>query len=410
VRGEGDPLLTSMLVALSTLPRPTVHLSTETDEDTRDRLLVRLGQEGFALTGDREAAELELEVRDGVESWRVSARGIDERAYDVPHGPVAVERLELVHWSLAALEETTARTQVSPPPPHMRFVIGFADTVDASARDLLRARVAWQIASAGGTAVAEDAEGEPRRVCVGQQGSTTVLSFADERGRCSASAEAVPIGGAQAWLRAAIAPPVAVETVAAPPAIDPVSPRAPEPTTRAPHQRTNTVRLGARAGLVARPRVDPAAAADLRVGRDPGPQLWVEVQAWSSRARAIDLQVIEVLPGVGARWRLAPHRRVAIDFGVQGQLLAHRYRARGSQGVRFDAAAEASTALAVRLVGGLELEVDLRGGVASRPRSHHADGIAVWSRSQLRLCAMTGLGWRFELGPAPAPRALRRSP
>jgi hypothetical protein len=419
--------LSLMLALYTAVARPSVHVDAEAaDEALRGWLVVRLSQEGFELVPEAQQAEVDLKlVRDGDE-WIVEADATDRQAYRVADGPANLQRLEILHRAVAAAEEVQPRALAPEGSGAIpRVAIDVDPAATAEARDRLAAQVTLAVLAAGAR-VAAPGTAHDRRVCAAEDDAGVVLGSGE--GSCAA-AEVVAIAEAPRWIARAVTAPTAA--AASEPEPDGAAELAPQPEAKAepapetepaparaaaarpiraepavPSRATNAaarrplaLRLGARAGIVARTRpVDGAVGADVRIGRAAGPSAWLDVQVWPSREAAGNLAIVETLPAVGLRWRFVVHDRVALDAGALVGVAVHAYRSTTLRGSVADVSGEIAGALGIRLVRTLELQLEARGGLAGRSRAHEIDGRIAWERNAWRISAFAGLSWGFSLG------------
>lgn len=416
-----------MLALSIAVARPSVHVDADAaGDELRGWLLVRLSEEGFELVPTSAGAEVDLRVARDDEGWIVDAEGADRQSYRVTEGPGSVQRLEVLHRAVAAVEEVVARPFEPSQTPRVAIELGAGG--DLEARDRIAAEVTLAVLAAGGRVVAAGAPYD-RVVCATPRDDTG-FALASGEGSCEA-AEVVAIADTPGWVAHALAPapgdvlppdPSAAEEAAPPaPLEETASSREEVPTRerqterpgpspppaepdRTAKERRPVLRIGARGGLVARTGpVDPAVGVDLRLGRAVGPTAWIDAQVWPSRAGP--LRIVDAVPAAGLRWRFDVHDRVSLDVGALLGLAVHTWSVTGSSevpagrraGRRFDVSGELAGALGLRIVRSLQLELELRGGLTGRARTHLLGVDDAWSRSAWRIVAYGGLGWTFDL-------------
>lgn len=401
--------------------RPTVHLIV--DESLTQWLVVRLLEDGYPLTASPAAAHVQLAVVSNAEgTWSVTATGQSIVAFDVEAATdLAVMRLELLHRSIDAVEDVVPVVPTQPQPASVSLA------VTELSPPSLAPQVAAGILAAGATLVPTGGPAQ-LRVCAAQRADeeSPRISVIEGDGECDdpMASESVA-GGVSALPSTMLMVADAMATLAAPDSgPDEVADAEPEPAVpeepgpvkdserppglEATSRRVRMPRAGAplvlRAGVAAgvfgRVSVaDAFFAASMTVGREPGIQAWLEVQA-----RPVEVvgrfRVIEVFPGFGFKVRPLSIRRFSLEVGALVGPEIHSYELRleqaPAQGRDVSASAESALGFAFKLWKEHEIHVALRVGGSSQ-RIHRVEGVEVWRRRGLRIGATVGFSFGRRL-------------
>lgn len=398
---------------------PTVHLVV--DEELSQWLVVRLLEDGYALTTSPAAAHAQLAVvSNAVGGWRVTATGASSVTYDVePATDAAVLRLELLHRSIDALEDVVPVVPAEPQPATVSLAVSELSPPS------LAPQVAAGILAAGVTLVPM---GTPAvlRVCADQGGDAQAprISVIDGAEPCEAPSGSVEAGAdvlpsTTDMVAAAIAAlPVEtdssadepVESVQAEPEpAVPVAPKVehdsePPPGLESKPSRTRTplagapfiMRFGVATGFISRgPVADALVAASMTFGKEPGIRGWIELQARPVTVVG-PLRVVEVAPGVGFKLRPLTVRRVSLETGLLLGAEVHSYQLQSEQatdqGVHAAASLDSALGVAVRVWKLHEVHLGVRLGGGTQ-RIHRVQGQEVWRRGSFRVGATVGFSF-----------------
>lgn len=393
----------------------------------RSSLLLRLLEEGYALTGRESQAAVSLTISEqeaylagcdrgtrpfddcSPDGWVVEAHGATSVRFVVAADTdPAVTELEVYHRAIDALEASQPRAADDRRDPTFGIYdspfLSDSEVADAEQEVLAGALLA------GGTIVS-----------LGQRSEYVLCVISTQPGYALARRPE----GEPCPARVAIAPATSRPRVRAGQLVSEVLPREPTPA-RAPADADpkrkkwsnpvwpnarSMLRGGAAAGIVVRgPAVDPSFTASALWGRERGFSLWLDLQIWPSAARP-RLQVIETVPAVGMRLRAVEEDRVALDMGALVGLLFHSWRfdAQGSDfeesdtGWVVDGSLELAIGPTLKLWRDHELIVLGRAGWTGVPRAHTDAFDDLWLRSGWRLAVTAGINFGREV-----PRVGRR--
>jgi hypothetical protein len=412
-----------MLVTLMLLvTEPTVHVRAleRTDVQSvrlRGWVAARLVQERYTVVPEADAAQWTITVEHAPEGWRLEVRGGEVARETIAHGEDGIERLELLHRTVEALERvppTTPSPRVEPPP---RLRVSIAEPSDAGEGGALESQVAAVVLDRGLALSGMDGAADAN-LCVSRIAEGMVrVAVGSSDASCETSMEgAASVSLDELGVQLPLLLPQAVtseeppmdadpETVAfdspAPVAKVAESPRAPAAKTPRRIGRWadpgRVLRVAVAGGLVSRVRpVDGAVGAHVRFGREPGLGVRVDVDLWPSLHDAV--RVVETAPSVGLDGRVISTDLLALDIGMLVGPVVHSYAVTGgARGSRVDWNLTLPVALSFRIVAGLEGSIGLRLGRAGRARSHVINGEEVWARDSWRIGVMLGLAWQWRL-------------
>lgn len=422
-----EPVRTDAGPQAPTPQRPTVHLVV--DEAFSQWLVVRLLEDGYALTTSPAAAHAQLAVdENGEGGWTVTATGGSTVIYDVePATDAAVLRLELLHRSIDALEDVALAVPARPQP-------AVSLSVSESSPPSVAPRVAAGILAAGVTLVPAGTPAE-LRVCAeqGSQDEALQVSIDEEDGDCEAGVGSGDVVSGAAVLpstRSLVAAAIAKLSVTEPSEEleeatlekadpDPAVPPAPGPQEdpeRPPGLESSPTPARARtplagapyilrgsvaAGFLSRgPATDALVATSLTIGREPGIRGWLELQA---RPVAVvgPLRIVEIVPAVGFKLRPLTVSRVSLETGLLLGGEIHTYQLRAEpvtdRGTHAALSVEAALGVAIRVWKLHEVHIGLRLGRGPE-RIHRVQGTEVWRRAAFRIGATAGFS--FGMGVA----------
>lgn len=389
----------------------------------------RVWEEGFALTRPAGAAvQVEVEL---APATRIHVRGADGRgqtAYLDP-GPAEVRDLELMHRVVEMVEATPPRTAV-PDGTFVRVELHGLDTPQPGLRRMVHDTIVR-----GGAVVAAAGGPSDQTLCIwsmpgflhgetipigetcgdtpGHRAGVQAGWSMDEPVGATVDRLVVPLLAGP--IRRPSSGPNPFQTVPLRAGFD--DERAPlQATRRAPSPPSARVRvgLGARAGVGVRAGgVDPLVGIDLRAGRVRGFRGLLTAEVMPSRRTAplpnsaffeggnpSVLRFQDWILGLGPALGLPVGERGDLEIAtVVGPLVHHYSRdpsplSSNDAGTRVDFAVTVPATAWIALGRGLNAELGVRVGVASRPRSHELDGTEVWSRGFLRFGAT--LGFRYD--------------
>lgn len=417
-----EPLGTEPGLQASAPERPTVHLMV--DEAFSQWLVVRLLEDGYALTTSPAAAHAQLAVdENGAGGWTVTATGVSTVIYDVePATDAAVLRLELLHRSIDALEDVAPAVPARPQP-------AVSLSVSKTSLPSLAPRIAAGILAAGVTLVPAGTPAE-LRVCAEQssEDEPPQVSIDEGDGDCGSGAGSGAVASGDAILpstKSLVA--AAIANLSMPASSDaredaawaeeepqPVVPPAPDPEEdpeRPPRLEPTPTRTRARtplagapyvlrgsvaAGFLSRgPATDALVATSLTIGREPGIRGWLELQARPVTVVG-PLRVVEVVPAIGFKLRPLTVSRVSLETGllVGGEI--HTYQLQAEQatnrGTHAAVSLEAALGVAIRVWRLHEVHVGLRLGRGPE-RIHRVQGTEVWRRAAFRIGATAGFSF-----------------
>lgn len=410
-------MLVMLMVLLAT--EPTVHVRAIERTDVQSARLqgwvaARLVQERYTVVPEADAAQWTITVEQAPEGWRLEVRGEQVARETIAHGDEGIERLELLHRTVEALERVPpiAPSPSAEPPPRLHLSI--AEPSDTGEGGALESQVVAAVLERGlalsGVSGAADANLCVSRIVEGMVrvavGPSDESCEASMEGASSISMDELAVGLPPILPRPATsgASPtddaVAVSDESA--VSEPVeSPRAPAVDNRPWAGRwahpVRVLRIGIAGGLVSRLRpVDGAVGAHVRFGREPGVGVRVDLDVWPSVHDAV--RVVETAPSVGLDARVISTDLLALDIGVLVGPVVHSYAVTGgSEGNRVDWNLTLPVALSFRIAAGLEGSLGLRIGRAGRARSHVINGEEVWARDAWRVGASLGLAWQWRL-------------
>ena len=387
----------------------------------RSSLLLRLLEEGYALTGRESQAAVSLTISEqeafppgcdlgtrpfddcSPAGWAVQARGATAVRFVVAaDADPAVTELEVYHRAIDALEASEPRTADERRDPTFGIYyspfLSDAEVVDAEQEVLAGALLA------GGTIVS-----------LGHRSDYVMCVISTQPGYALARRP----DGEPCPARVAIAPTTSRPRVRAGQLVSEVLPREstrPRTPTYAEPKRKKwsdpvwpdaraMLRGGVAAGVVVRGQAaDPSFTASALWGRERGFSLWLDLQMWPSAARP-RLQVIETVPAVGVRLRAVEEDRVALDMGALAGLLFHSWRFdaqdsafdESGTGWIVDGSLEFAVGPTLELWRDHELVVLGRAGWTGVPRAHTDAFEQLWLRTGWRLSLTAGINFGREL-------------
>ena len=387
----------------------------------RSSLLLRLLEEGYALTGRESQAAVSLTISEqeafppgcdlgtrpfddcSPAGWAVQARGATAVRFVVAaDADPAVTELEVYHRAIDALEASEPRTADERRDPTFGIYyspfLSDAEVVDAEQEVLAGALLA------GGTIVS-----------LGHRSDYVMCVISTQPGYALARRP----DGEPCPARVAIAPTTSRPRVRAGQLVSEVLPREstrPRTPTYAEPKRKKwsdpvwpdaraMLRGGVAAGVVVRGQAaDPSFTASALWGRERGFSLGLDLQMWPSAARP-RLQVIETVPAVGVRLRAVEEDRVALDMGALAGLLFHSWRFdaqdsafdESGTGWIVDGSLEFAVGPTLELWRDHELVVLGRAGWTGVPRAHTDAFEQLWLRTGWRLSLTAGINFGREL-------------
>jgi hypothetical protein len=397
--------------------RPTVSLVA--DDALREWLVVRLLDDGYALTASPDAAQVELTIASQPEGgWVVTATGASTVSFEVAQATDrAVIQLEVLHHCLDALEDVTPR-EGTERGPAARF------SVAENSPDSLAAELAREVLASGVTLVPSGREAElqvcgeqrpgeasPRVVVIDGaaqcpwpvdgalgQGVDTLPDTQRRIAEALAGAqeeEAIEEAPEPQWSEARL--PEDAET---PPALKP-PPKPAEPVVTPWEGASWVLRGGVAAGVVGRePKTDALLLASATLGREPGLGGWFELHVRPSTVTG-RFRVVEVMPALGGQVRPLVIGRFSTLAGALVGADVHRYWLRAgdasNRGVHVAVSFEGMLGAAFAVWRRHEVQLMLRVGDSPR-RVHRAGGDLFWRRSAIRVGATIGFTFGKELG------------
>jgi len=385
----------------------------------RSSLLLRLLEEGYALTGRESQAAVSLSISEqeafppgcdlGVRpfddcspaGWAVEAHGATTVRFVIAADTdPAVTELEVYHRAIDALEAAEPR-EVSDERRDPTFGVYYSPFLsDAEVAEAEQEVLAGSLL-AGGTIVS-----------LGQRSDFVMCAIATQPGYALARRP----DGEPCPARVAMAPTTERPRVRAGQLVTEVLPRRAtrhrasaykEPTRKAPvwPDARTMIRGGAAAGVVVRGRaIDPSFTGSVLWGRERGLSLWLDLQVWPSWSLP-QLQVVETLPAVGVRLRPVEEDRASLDIGALAGLLFHSWRFNGdasefeesSTGVAVDGSLELAIGPSLKLWRDHELILLGRMGWTGVGRVHTGAFENLWLRSGFRLAVTVGMNFGREL-------------
>ncbi len=396
---------------------PSVSVDTEPADAAHDELrrfvALRVLQEGYDLTADRERADARVLVRVRDEGTEIQVQGAAAtRSFAVEPGPAALQRLEVLHRALIGIE---AVARVEPDAERDPGVSLSLSEPSDRAESLMAAVVAAALAD--GRRVTTDAHPDDTLVCITPRGDLAEVAVGPAVDGCAPATAVVSLQDdvdasardvmqqtqASSWILPE--PPEGKESFEAQPEPPPEAPAVVpvEATLRRDEEvplqgpARAGLRLGMEGGIVARaPTVDASFRARVRAGAYDGMGGRLELGVIPSSNEKI--QVVDTVLAVGPDWQHRIGKRGGVHVAATLGADIHTYAVDSWSAADVSWVCGLPVAASVELRGETRMHLSVLPEVSGVATSHAVNDGEVWRRSAWRIGAAVGFsyGWRIE--------------
>ena len=394
---------------------PTVSVDAEPADAARDELrrfvALRVLQEGYDVTADRERADARVHVRVREEGTEVSVQGATAtRSFAVEPGPAALQRLEVLHRTLIGIEAVA-----QPDPEAIRepgLSLSLSEPSD-QAEPLMAAMVAAALAD--GRRVTTDAHPDDTLVCITPRGELAEIAIGPAVDGCAPATAVVSLtddvdASARDVVQQSQAPALVLPEPSPPPAeprADPIVEDASVPPPDVGLRRDDEVplqgppraglRLGMEGGIVARaPTVDATVRTRVRAGAYDGVGGRLELAVIPSSNA--NIRVVDTILAVGPDWQHRLGKRGGVHLAATVGADIHTYAIDSWSAADVSWVCGLPLSASVALRGDTRMHLSVLPEVTGVATTHDVNGDEIWRRSAWRIGAAVGFsyGWRIE--------------